>query len=430
MTCPFGYGAPAAPAAAGPAATAANGANRDRAESTSKKTFSVLGFETDVVAGDPAFSNEQQELCNYTDYIRTESLLGLQDGESIMKPDKKGMMHHEELLFIITHQSIELWFKVLLKDLVKGRDLIRSACPSNVEDSEVIESWRQLELVGHYLRRATMIFHQAAGSFAVLQTMHPADFLEFRDFLVPASGFQSYQFRQIEILLGLNEAERAMCNGSHVFNALKDHQKLSCEQQIEQAESLKNVVENLLLSVNVPDAFLTEFYRCTEELHVARQKGVAHHVTESAVKMAKEALEGVKKVIEAPNTNLDASAEEQKKASEVIQAALYVNSYRSAHPHFSILSQILDEMVALEEGLLLFRARHSHNVERIIGRRIGTGGSSGVEYLEKTREYRIFTSLWSLRQVLIRSSILPELKTLHGKENINEVALFKPKKAE
>ncbi|KAJ9464294.1 Tryptophan 2 [Diplonema papillatum] len=395
MTCPLGYGAKSA-------------------GKSEKKTFSVLGFQTEVTSEGGEFTNQKRDakLCNYTDYIQTEALLKLQEGESIMKPEKTGMKHHEELLFIVTHQSIELWFKVLLKDLVKARDLL-DACYKEKATTESSGSWKDLALVGHYLRRATMIFHHAANTFAVLQTMHPADFLEFRDFLVPASGFQSCQFREIEILLGLNDDDRAMCNDSHVFTALQDEQVESCRKLISEGQSLRKSIEDLLLAVNVPAEFLPTFYECTEKLHVLRQKGPAFHSEEVALKIAKEQTEEVRSVIVAPDSNLPADHPSQARAAKVIEAALYVSSYRSEHPQYAVLSETLDELVALEEGLLLFRSRHLHNVERVIGRRPGTGGSSGVEYLEKTREYRIFTPLWSLRKVFIRSSILPPFAQLH-----------------
>ena len=417
--CPFGYGAPPAAANARVASSSAEEHRR----------FSVLGFETERNAGDDNFTNtadDSSRLCNYTDYIHTEALLSLQEGESIMKPEKKGMMHHEELLFIVTHQSIELWFKVLLRDLHKGHQmLVDSYSPE--QESHGFSSWKNLEVVGQYLRRATMIFHHSADTFAVLQTMHPADFLEFRDFLVPASGFQSFQFRQIEILLGTNEAERAMCNDEHVFNALHENQKKDCETQISEGKSLKVAIEDLLLNVNVPDNFMGEFVKATEELHIARQTGLAHHTTDKARELAKEAVLQVTSVLDAPNTNMPADNPAQARAKKVMEAALYVTSYRAEHPHFAALSGIMDELIAVEEGLLLFRARHLHNVERVIGRRAGTGGSSGVEYLERTRHYRIFTVLWSLRQVFIRSSILPSLSKLHGGKSIGDIILFTEK---
>eukprot|EP01064_Diplonema_japonicum_P006759 TRINITY_DN14588_c0_g2_i1.p1 TRINITY_DN14588_c0_g2~~TRINITY_DN14588_c0_g2_i1.p1 ORF type:complete len:410 (+),score=127.85 TRINITY_DN14588_c0_g2_i1:54-1283(+) len=403
--CPFGYGA--------------------KPEGEDTKKFSILGFETEIT-GDGEMTNLKRDrsLCNYTDYIQTEALLKLQEGESIMKPDRTGMMHHEELLFIITHQSIELWFKVLLKDLEKAKEML-----VKVVDKEATSpvggqvAWKDLALVGHYLRRSTMIFHHASGTFPVLQTMHPADFLEFRDFLVPASGFQSFQFRQIEILLGVNEKERASCNGSHVFNALQEEQKEECEKQIEANGSIKKVLEDILMSVKVPDTFMEKFYECTEELQVLRQKGPAHHTDERAKAMGKEKMEEIKELIENPIPEMKSDDARQRKESACLKAALYVSSYRNELPQFAVMSEVLDELVALEEGLLLFRSRHLHNVERVIGRRAGTGGSSGVGYLERTREYRVFTTLWTLRQVFVRSSILPPLSSFHS--DPSNVDLFK-----
>ena len=105
---------------------------------------------------------------------------------------------------------------------------------------------------------------------------------QFRDYLVPASGFQSFQFRQIEILMGVDESKRVECNGSHVFNALQPDQKEQCEGLITEGRSIRNIVENLLLSVDLPSNFMEKYYEGMEELQLLRQQGPAHHTEEKA----------------------------------------------------------------------------------------------------------------------------------------------------
>ena len=141
--------------------------------------------------------------------------------------------------------------------------------------------------------------------------------------------------------------------------------------------------------------------------------------------MAKEKTDEIREMIEKPDQAPGSTPEAQQRMSDCIKSALYVSSYRTEHPQFAVLSETLDELVALEEGILLFRGRHVHNVERIIGRRIGTGGSSGVEYLEKTREYRIFDFLWALRSIFIRASILPPFSFFHP--NADSACVLKQK---
>eukprot|EP00755_Sulcionema_specki_P011484 Sspe_Gene.49154::Locus_26188_Transcript_1_1_Confidence_1.000_Length_1644::g.49154::m.49154/K00453/TDO2, kynA; tryptophan 2,3-dioxygenase len=394
--------------------------------------FSILGFETEIKKGGVCpFTNirtvndKGDRLTNYTDYINVEKLLSLQEGESTVKPDGKGMMHHEELLFIVTHQAIELWFKVLLADLRKVRDLMQSIWREGGSDEEGrMRSWKNMQLVGHYLRRATMIWHHASSTFAVLQTMHPADFLEFRDFLVPASGFQSFQFREIEILMGLDETSRVPCNNQHVFTALTKEQQELLKEENAKEPSIKQVLEELLLHVMVPDNFMDEFYKSTEKLAHLRQHNIAHLDPADSKELALKQVKTVRDFLEHPLEHLPKDDPRQERQRKCLQAAAYVSCYRT-EPQFSAMSEMLDELIACEEGLLLFRARHLHNVERVIGRRIGTGGSSGVAYLEKTREIRIFEVLWSLRRIFLRSSILPSFDELHGNRTSKDLFLFK-----
>ena len=115
----------------------------------------------------------------------------------------------------------------------------------------------------------------------------------------------------------------------------------------------------------------------------------------------------------------EAQAEEFKKA---VLAALYAVSYRHHHK-YAILANLLDQLVAVEEGMLLWRGRHLHMAERMIGRRVGSGGSSGVGYLDITRKYRIFHALWLVRKLAVRSSALPAPAELDA--DVEAAPLFK-----
>src|SRR5256885_10670581 len=125
--------------------------------------------------------------CDYSDYLRLESLLAQQVPESA----RIGAPAHDEMLFIIVHQAYELWFKLILHELDRIQD---DFGPDVVEDD-------RLGRVVHGLERINEIVELLVHQLDVLETMTPLDFLDFRDLLTPASGFQSVQFRLIEIRL-------------------------------------------------------------------------------------------------------------------------------------------------------------------------------------------------------------------------------------
>jgi tryptophan 2,3-dioxygenase len=130
----------------------------------------------------------------YGDYLQLDKILGAQELESA----KVGKSAHDEMLFIITHQSYELWFKQIIFELESIVDIFQAP---TVEE-------RRMGRVIHRLARVKSIQRVLVDQIDIIETMTPMDFLEFRDLLVPASGFQSVQFKKIEILLGLRREDR------------------------------------------------------------------------------------------------------------------------------------------------------------------------------------------------------------------------------
>src|SRR5688572_27342252 len=131
---------------------------------------------------------------NYWEYIRVEDLLALQSGVAASERE----LSDDEVRFIVIHQIDELWFKLVLRELVAARDLF--ARPRVPEDA--------LAFAVASMRRITICYEMAAQHFRLMETMRTQDYLEFRDKLNPASGFQSAQMREIEILMGLPDADR------------------------------------------------------------------------------------------------------------------------------------------------------------------------------------------------------------------------------
>ncbi len=257
---------------------------------------------------------------SYASYLKVNELIGLQQLVS-------DSSHHDEMLFIVTHQTYELWFKQLL------------------HETETIATMMQM---GHVLaasrlvNRCVQIQGVLVEQVAVLETMTPMDFLAFRGKLQPASGFQSAQFREFEIALGLADDK--------VFAHYKDD-----------ADALARLARRLS-STTLPEAFF----------NVLRERG-----------------------FDAPPLTREAEAEEVAAVRERRIAAL-TSLYERFEQNYDLflLSEALIEM---DEQLMLWRQRHIMMVERVIGGRKGTGGSSGASYLKTTLERRAFPELWDVR---------------------------------
>lgn len=253
------------------------------------------------------FGEEGGQL-TYGSYLRVPQLLDQQRLESVPPA-------HDELLFITVHQVYELWFQLLLHEL----DAVRAA---------MIEG--RLWWARHLLRRVQSIENVLINQIAVLETMTPQDFLEFRAVLAPASGFQSVQFRELEFLSGSKDPRYLQR-----FVGLSDEERARLERRLSEP--------------SLWDAFLT--------------------------------------VLAA--AGLDVSSDEQTLAS-----LLLIARDRSTYGELWELSEsLLDH----DEAAALWRSRHVAMVERQIGTKSGTGGSTGAPYLRSRLGMHYFPLLWELR---------------------------------
>jgi tryptophan 2,3-dioxygenase len=270
--------------------------------------------------GNDVHFGEQGARLTYGSYLRLEQLLGAQRLES-------DPVAHDELLFITIHQAYELWFKQLLHEATAARDAMLDG--SGGEHAGTSRLW----WAQHLLQRMHVIERVLVQQIDVLETMTPQDFLEFRQNLAPASGFQSVQFRELEFLSGAKDpsfVER--------FKGLSDDERGRLRRRLEEP--------------TLWDAFV----------HVLDARGLPVDGDEAV-------LESVRRV---------------------------------AHDRSSYA-----EIWALAEGLLehdelaaAWRARHIVMVERMIGGKVGTGGSSGATYLRSRLPLRYYPLLWELRSRL------------------------------
>ena len=354
----------------------------------------------------------------YWDYIRVEPLLSLQTGVG----DREAELANDEVMFIVVHQIDELWFKLTLREMVTVRNLFaRAPVPEQALASAV-----------RGIRRMETILHQLAGHFALMETMTTRDYLAFRDKLVGASGFQSAQMREIEILMGLPEVERIPLghegsyqtalrqpDGSESPALARVRSRLADRPSLR--EAVLEWIHRTPIQGSTPgqaddDARVRAFAEAYLATHArAVQRGVdgARSVGLSANDL--ERLEG-RAAAEIASARAYLLAEDEPeaqraRASRIRCALVFIESYREL-PLLAWPREVLDGLTSFEQAFVIFRQRHARMVERMIGRRTGTGGSAGVDYLDSTAlKYRVFRELWAVRTLLVRAQDLPPLET-------------------
>lgn len=352
---------------------------------------------------------------NYWDYIRVEELLSLQQGVDADESE----LSNDEVMFITVHQVYELWFKLVLRELRSARNLFAADLVAE----------QQLSGAARSFGRVVTILRQCIDHFEVMETLTTREYLNFRDKLMPASGFQSAQLRQIEILFGLDDSERIPLSVEGDYRKmLESHDGtpspalVRVEAQLADMPTLKHALEEWLhrtpidgLSPTDPgaDAGLETFVERYLKAHKAmteraRQRALA--LSESAkVRAALDAR--YERECESVRDFLGSSGDPESRRTQRIRVAMiFIVTYREL-PLLAWPREVLDRLIELEQVLVIFRQRHARMVERVIGRRTGTGGSSGVDYLDETaRRYRIFRDLWAVKTLMTPRADAPKLE--------------------
>src|SRR5690625_2033397 len=307
----------------------------------------------------------------YGSYLALDELLGAQRLES----ERGGQSAHDEMLFIIVHQAYELWFKQILWEL---EAVIRIFDDDAVRERDVARAVAHLERIGK-------IQHLILGQIDVLETMTPLDFLDFRDALVPASGFQSVQFRLIENRLGLNPQRRLMIHGAP-YTAVLSEKHAAQLSGTEDAPTVHGGVDRWLsrtpfLRFGQFD-FWAAYARAVEEMLAGERRAIENLETLTDAGRA-EQLAALEETAASFQTLFDADqyAELQRRghrqfSHQAFLAALLINLYRD-EPLFQTPFRLLTALVGIDEGFTTWRQRHALMVHRMIGAKIGTGGTSG-----------------------------------------------------
>jgi tryptophan 2,3-dioxygenase len=344
-------------------------------------------------------NSSRKDAFYYADYLKLSALLAAQQPESA----RHGGPAHDEMLFIVVHQTYELWFKQILHEL----DRIQADFGGEVVEDEY------LGRIVHGLERINEILKLLIQQLEVLETMTPLDFLDFRDFLIPASGFQSAQFRLIEIRLGLARAMRSDYAGKPFDDTLSEADRA----RIAAAEDAPKLVDQLDRWLSRTPFVHRSDYDFSREYRNAVQRMLEDDAARLRANqaMSPEQREAEAKRIEASLAEFQAifaaasGPSPWQMSRAAVQAALFIIVYRD-RPVLQLPFRLLAALMNVDELLSLWRYRHALMVQRMIGVKIGTGGSAGHDYLRDTAaKHRVFSDLFRLSTYLIPRSRLPKL---------------------
>lgn len=343
---------------------------------------------------------------HYHDYLQLDKLLTAQKRRS----EEFGAPAHDEMLFISVHQAYEIWFKQILFDLASVQKIFAQ---TPMPERDLGTAVRRLERVHGILKHSL-------GQIDILETMTPLDFLDFRDFLYPASGFQSAQFRLLETRLGLRNQDRLSYNQTPFQSHLPEAQRKEVEQALTEP-SLFDLVQGWLERTPFLQArdyhFWSSYQTAVMDLLAADRKTVEgnSHMGEDAKKRNLMMIEMTENTFK---SLFDAKAYEELRqggkfrlSAKALHAALFIQVYRD-EPLLQQPYRLISALLDLDEVLTQWRARHTQMVLRMLGRKIGTGGSSGHDYLKETTDrHKVFSDFFSLASFLIPRSKVPPLPT-------------------
>lgn len=341
---------------------------------------------------------------NYHDYLQIDKLLSSQKLESSVQ----GKPAHDEMLFIIVHQVYELWFKQILTEVDSILEIF---------SKERLDE-RLMDLIVARLRRVVEIQKILIDQIGVMETMTPLDFLEFRDLLIPASGFQSMQFRMLENRLGLQRDQRITYNQKSYDEALKPEHR-GYMQKMESEESLFTRVEKWLERTPFLKIEGFDFWKIYQTA-VEDSLKADLEIIQSNPALTPEERARNKTLIDASlasfNALFDATAFEEAKARgewrlshKAIHAALLIQLYRD-QPALQLPFRFLTALMDMDEMFTAWRSRHALMAKRMLGSKVGTGGSSGAQYLKDAADkHKVFSDLFQLTTFFVPRSKIPGL---------------------
>jgi len=340
----------------------------------------------------------------YGEYLMLDKVLSAQ--RMLSKENNRPV--HDEHLFIVTHQAYELWFKQIIYEL----DSIQNLFSTQLEESQTLEILKRLN-------RIVLILKVLVDQVMILETMTPLDFMDFREYLCPASGFQSLQFRLLENKLGVQPEHRVKYNQqySRVFGRDEEAMKQIGKSELE--PSLSVVVQRWLERTPGLELegfnFWGKYQRAVQQLLEDQRKSAMNEQSERVRNYRLADLEKRREVYESifnPKVHEALMSRGERRFSHLaFQGAIMITFYRD-EPRFSQPHQILTLLMDIDSLITKWRYNHVLMVQRMIGSsQLGTGGSSGYQYLRSTLSdrYKVFVDLFNLSTFLIPRSLIPPL---------------------
>ncbi|MBK8826840.1 MAG: hypothetical protein IPO26_09045 [Saprospiraceae bacterium] len=349
-------------------------------------------------------SSSKYSSIHYNSYLQIDKITSAQT----LRSDEVGTHAHDEMLFIITHQVYELWFKQINFEI--------KAIANDFSAQTVNE--KNVGIAVARLGRIIEIMKLLIQQLGVMETMTPLDFLDFRNYLFPASGFQSFQFREMEVMLGLKENRRTTYNDKPYHCVFATDKKEQLEN-LESSKSLFDLIEDWLERTPFLGFgefnFVAEYQNAVTKMLAREQEAILNtDILSTEAKQMRLSMLG-------DTNSYFANIMNESKHNELIKegklhlsykatlAALFIHLYRD-EPILHVPFQLLSKLVEIDDHITTWRYRHAQMVMRMLGKKIGTGGSSGHEYLAMTAaKHHIFADFHNVSTLLIPRSDLPVL---------------------
>ena len=340
----------------------------------------------------------------YGDYLKLDSLLESQKLKSVEHKNPA----HDEMLFIITHQAYELWFKQILHEIDSIHDIF----------SKDTIAPDKISIVNYRLNRVNEIQKILNAQIKVIETMTPMDFMDFRDYLVPASGFQSMQFRLIELKLGLREKNRTTM-AQKFFNSRLSKSDQEMLMRLESTPTLLELVDKWLSRMPFTQSRNYDFWKQYQEAVdnmldsdknlIMRNPTLSDTQKEMEMKNFESTKETFKILFNKDKYDKMLESGEISLSQKAKFSAIFISLYRH-EPIFQLPYRLINHLIEVDELFTTWRYQHSIMVHRMLGSKIGTGGSSGHDYLKKAADNnKIFKDFFDMATYLIPNAHLPEL---------------------
>jgi len=332
---------------------------------------------------------------HYSDYLQLDKILNAQEPEG----ERLGEPAHDEMLFIVIHQAYELWFHQLLYEVdsvigIFGQPTLNDNSP-------------ELQTIVHRLSRCATILKVLVHQIDIMETMTPMDFLDFRDKLRPASGFQSVQFKLLEARLGLKYEHRF---GQQYYLSQLRQPEVDRIKSTEAEPTLLELLNGWLermpsVWAGTGDAWFADYRQRYQASLADAEKGNLEYF--DSVFSGNPPSSPTTQSQSSPATQ--SSATTRNLSPLACRSALFIMLYRG-YPLLQLPFQVLHQLLEIDEQLSTWRYRHMSMVARIIGTRIGTGGSTGRDYLASALErHHLFREIAALTSFLIERRRLPAL---------------------